>query len=460
MPKFINFPVAAWPLKVAHERIPLGYGHTCSAPMPTQTDDDQEELVFLSPDEEFSSEPASSQDQGASPQLRRSTRKRKSTAGGNEDMSKGSSSKKKKNSPPKMPKVPRSPAQSQTQAPPQQGQAPQGQSFEALLLAMEGRLTAKIERASEASKEAALQAKLNSEGLEQLESRVDANENCLMAALKETERRIMTNVQDHVQEIVQEKVTDMVKEQLTAAGFDPDLTAGDMSLRRSAMVSVTQQNESYAGVLAAGTNNNGAAVTVNGIAEQKRNDSREEKRQARFHVARRSLRLWPIAGGSNEALVEYMRTKLRLTKDFVDEELGQVTLIKPKEPRNKNKDEYIAVFESKQIRDAVKASAANLANFRDSAGMRLDIPDHLQRDFHALMNLSYDLKKRHASLKRNIKFDEDDYGLYMDLKLDDDSDWKRVKPALAEAANKKRRVARTKDLDEDELKNLLGDGTE
>ena len=49
--------------------------------------------------------------------------------------------------------------------------------------------------------------------------------------------------------------------------------------------------------------------------------------------------------------------------------------------------------ESKQIRDAVKASAANLANHRDTAGMRLHVPDHLQRDFRALMNLSFDLKK-------------------------------------------------------------------
>ena len=38
---------------------------------------------------------------------------------------------------------------------------------------MEGRLAAKLERASEASQEAAHQAKLNSEGLEQLESRVN-----------------------------------------------------------------------------------------------------------------------------------------------------------------------------------------------------------------------------------------------------------------------------------------------
>ena len=68
-----------------------------------------------------------------------------------------------------------------------------------------------------------------------------------------------------------------------------------------------------------------------------------------------------------------------------------------REPRNKNKHEFIVTFETKQIRDAVKAVAPNLANFRETAGMRLHIPDHLQRDFHALMNLSFDLKKKTSS---------------------------------------------------------------
>ena len=110
--------------------------------------------------------------------------------------------------------------------------------------------------------------------------------------------------------------------------------------------------------------------------------------------------------------------------------MGKVVLAKTRNPRNRNKnaDEYIATFESKQVRDAVKAAASNLANHRDTAGMRLHVPDHLQRDFQALMNLSYDLKKRHPDLKRNIKFDEEDMGLFMDIRLDAEREWKRDKP--------------------------------
>ena len=155
-----------------------------------------------------------------------------------------------------------------------------------------------------------------------------------------------------------------------------------------------------------------------------------------------------------------MKNKLRLSESFIEEELGSVVLSKPKEPKNKNKHEYIAVFESKQIRDAVKAAAPNLANFRETAGMRLHIPDHLQRSFQTLMNLSYDLKKQHPALKRNVKFDEEDGDLYMDIKLNDTSDWRRVKPEQAAAANKQRRSDRTRDLGEADLKSLLASSEE
>ena len=169
------------------------------------------------------------------------------------------------------------------------------------------------------------------------------------------------------------------------------------------------------------------------------------------------MRLWPISEAKKDNLDEFLVGKLRLDRSFVNEELGNVTITKTKEPRNKNKDECIVMFESKQIRDAIKAAAPNLANHRDSAGMRLHIPDHLQKEFHALMNLSFDLKKKHPLLKRNIRFDEDDGGLFMDLKLNTESDWKRVKPDQAINANKKRRQPRTVNLDVDELQSLLGD---
>ena len=315
---------------------------------------------------------------------------------------------------------------------------------------MEGRLSAKLEKASEASREAAQQARLNSESLEQLESRVDANEEFLMNALRESEARITAQVQSKVEEAVCSKVKDMVSAQLAAAGFDQELSAGDLSMRQSARGSVShticEPSTSYAGAAVAQPVSDRPVFTA----------SRSEKQEVKFWTARRSLRLWPLPGGSKESLEVFLRQKLRLDKEFVDEELGQVAISRTKEPRNKNKDEFIVTFESKQIRDAVKAAAPNLANHRDSAGMRLQVPDHLQRDFKALMNLSYDLKKRHPNLKRNVKFDEDDYGLFMDIKLNESGDWKRVKPAQAHRATKNRKTNTTLLLEESELQSMLG----
>ena len=403
-------------------------------PQGREVDSEEEDGIFQSPEWD----PTPDTDQGASPQLRRSTRKRKSTAG-DDSMTQGNSSKKKKASPNKMPKVTRSPPKAQAAPTPDQAQ-----SFEALLLAMEGRLSAKMEKASEAAKEAAHQAKLNSEGLENLESRVDANENCLMEALRESEARIMNQVQARLNDLVQDQVKGIVEEHLHAAGFDKDLTAADLSVRSSAVkINAPPMSSSYAQI---------AAVSSGPRPDIPR--SRQDKQEDKFLLARRSLRLWPLAGGKKASLDKFLAEKLRLDKPFIQEELGEVKIIKPREPRNKNKDEYIVIFESKQVRDAVKAAAPNLANHREDAGMRLHIPDHLQKDFHALMNLSFDLKKRHPGLKRNIKFDEEDNGLFMDLKLEEGADWKTIKPAQAFRANKKR-TGKKHSFEDRELEDLL-----
>ena len=69
-----------------------------------------------------------------------------------------------------------------------------------------------------------------------------------------------------------------------------------------------------------------------------------------------------------------------------------------------------------------------------SVTLRLHLPNYLHKDFKAPMALSYDLKKNHADLRRNVKFDEDNMGLYMDLQLDQEGHWKRVKPDQAKKA--------------------------
>ena len=81
--------------------------------------ENEAELVFLSPEEEVGPIQKPGGDQGASPVLRRSNRKRKSAVYC-EDMSKNSGSKKKKGSSPdpgkSMPKIPRTPQRGDTES--------------------------------------------------------------------------------------------------------------------------------------------------------------------------------------------------------------------------------------------------------------------------------------------------------------------------------------------------------
>ena len=51
-----------------------------------------------------------------------------------------------------------------------------------------------------------------------------------------------------------------------------------------------------------------------------------------------------------------------------------------------------------------------------------------------MMGLSYDMKKKNPDLKRNVKFDEDDLGLFMDVQMQRDGPWRRIKPEQARRA--------------------------
>ena len=93
---------------------------------------------------------------------------------------------------------------------------------------------------------------------------------------------------------------------------------------------------------------------------------------------------------------------------------------------------------------------------KDEAGMRLQIPDHLQKTFRALMNLSYKLKKKHPTLKRSVKFDEDSLDMFIDIQTKPDTTWRRIDPGQALAFNERHRKALSNTIGQDELDELLG----
>lgn len=160
-----------------------------------------------------------------------------------------------------------------------------------------------------------------------------------------------------------------------------------------------------------------------------------------------------------EELHDFLKENLKMDREAL-EDLGQVVIKKQRgRPGASNKEEVIVMFENKDVRDSVKAMGPNLANYGDSAGMRLHLPDHLQKDFKVLINLAYDLKTKHKELRRNVKFDVETLGLFMDMQLTTTGDWKRVYPAQARMALSTSKNTRSGpiNLDDEDLRSLLGE---
>ena len=73
-------------------------------------------------------------------------------------------------------------------------------------------------------------------------------------------------------------------------------------------------------------------------------------------------------------------------------------------------------------------------------GMRLEIPESLRPNLRALESMSYLLKQSNPTLKRNIKYDDEVMDLVMDVKINEDAPWRKIRPEQATQA-KKNRVA-------------------
>ena len=153
---------------------------------------------------------------------------------------------------------------------------------------MEERLAGKIEATNNATREAAVMAKLTNDSLGALEEKVENGEASFKKALEKTEERIMDRVSKHVEE--------MVRHQLFAAGFDPSLMVGCLSTipaestSYAAAASKTQPGQSVMSF------NGGPDVskrTMEGRADVSKN-GKDLRREERFWASRRSLRMWPV----------------------------------------------------------------------------------------------------------------------------------------------------------------------
>ena len=90
-------------------------------------------------------------------------------------------------------------------------------------------------------------------------------------------------------------------------------------------------------------------------------------------------------------------------------------------------------FPSPAIRDFVKSFGFKLEGLQ--AGIRMEIPNFLKSDFHVLQNLSYKMKLAHRDTKRSVKFDDDSFGLMLDVQLPGEN-WRSIRPGKAREARR------------------------
>ena len=152
------------------------------------------------------------------------------------------------------------------------------------------------------------------------------------------------------------------------------------------------------------------------------------RREAAYHLARRSLKAWPVDGEDLEdAFKVFLRNKLKLPDSTV-RSLGKIEVQKRPGKVAEQKLEVLAVFECKEERDAVKAAGVNLAG-QENVGLLIHVPGHLLDNLHALNSVGYNIKLKNQGVRRSVKFDDENLDIFMDIRIN--NQWKRITPAEA-----------------------------
>ena len=96
------------------------------------------------------------------------------------------------------------------------------------------------------------------------------------------------------------------------------------------------------------------------------------------------------------------------------------------------RDEVLVVFTTSASRDLVARHSPNLSNKRNqegkpTAGVRMQIPDHLNSLFKKLERHGHALRAKHGDgLKRHIKFDDDERSLFLGVRLPGEEKWTKL----------------------------------
>ena len=158
------------------------------------------------------------------------------------------------------------------------------------------------------------------------------------------------------------------------------------------------------------------------------------RRERAYNRCRRTLKIWPISGDNLEDEVRnFLANMLKFDQAKIDL-LGAIDVVVAPGRQAKEKGEVLAVFETKEDRDTVKAGGIALAGEKQ-VGMSIHVPGHLMDNFAALNGVAYSIKMKHTGVKRAVKFDDIKQDVYLDICIN--GSWKRVTPTKARTVMEK-----------------------
>ena len=158
--------------------------------------------------------------------------------------------------------------------------------------------------------------------------------------------------------------------------------------------------------------------------------------------ARRSIRIWPVGGSTEEEMWgnagEFLHGPLAIPEtDICQDDVEAVFPVNDHVRPESIKNEVVIRFKDTRTRDMVMLSSVNLATCvgpdgKPTAGTRLELPEELKDTFRLLSRFGTRLRARHGvGTKRHVKFDDYSGSLYTNVKLPGDTSWTKVTPEMA-----------------------------
>ena len=167
---------------------------------------------------------------------------------------------------------------------------------------------------------------------------------------------------------------------------------------------------------------------------------RDERREEKFLLAKRSIRIWPIRGESTQEMTEgvdeFLKNGLMIEQSDLDT-IVIVTIERMRtSPRAKHHHEVLVVFRDEDTRELVLSYSRNLSKYVDdngqpTAGLRMEVPNFLASTQKLLQNVCVYLKQKYGQSRRIIKYDDIGMDLYIAFKLPSSDHWQRITSSMA-----------------------------